>query len=372
MTARILHIIGSLHLGGAQVVLKQIVEHSNPERFEHFVYPLRSANPQIAISENVLSHRRVNYDPRKLTDILRICREYKIDLIHTHLHKDALAGLWSTFFQKVPVVVHEQGVIFLPGIQYAGYRFLLRRLHRRAAAIIASSHATREYLLRHIGIENNRIQMIHNGADLEMFTPDAAARQKIRTQLNFSQQEKIIGFMGRLHPDKGIDLLIEAAGIFLKQNPTLRLLVVGNGPMEKSLRRRAMELQIADHVYFAGFQQKHFEWVNAFDLGCMPSRSESFPLVALELMSMKVPLICPRVGGLAEIIEDRRTGLILSDRTPQEISRRVIEMLADTNLQNTCIENGYALSRQFGIPEFIKKIETLYIQVLHAAPRHTS
>jgi glycosyltransferase involved in cell wall biosynthesis len=372
MPIRVLHIIGSLRLGGAQVVLRQIAEHSDSRRFEHFVYPLRPANPEISITKNVLSHSRFNYDPRKLTDILRICREYKIDIIHTHLHKDAIVGLLSTFFQNVPVVVHEQGAIFLPGLQYTGFRFLLRRLHKRAAALIASSNATKKQLRHSAGVEDGGIHVIHNGVDLELFTQDTTARQKIREHLKLSQQEKVIGFLGRLHPDKGVDILIEAAGIFLKQDTSLRLLLVGNGPLENSLRRRVMELQIADRVYFAGFQQRHFEWINAFDLGCMPSRSESFPLVALELMSMKVPLICPRIGGLADIIEDRRNALVLSDGTPREISRGIMEMLADTKLQDVCIENGYALSRQFGIPEFIKKIEAIYLQVFHAGHRHTS
>jgi glycosyltransferase involved in cell wall biosynthesis len=371
MPVRILHIIGSMHLGGAQVVLQQIVEHSDPAQFEHFVYPLRPNNPTFSISKNLLTHTRPHYDPRKLADILQICRERRIDLIHTHLHKDAIAGLLSTFFQKVPVIVHEQGAIFLPGLQYRGFRFLLRLLHRRASMLIASSHATKKKLMEAAGIQDHRIQMIYNGVNLERFTQDMAARRKIRDYLKLSSQEKIIGFVGRLHPDKGVDLLIEAAGIFLKQDPTLRLVLVGSGPMENELRHRTTELCIADRVHFAGFQQKHHEWISAFDLGCMPSRSESFPLVALELMSMKIPLICPRVGGLAEIIEDRRNGLVLSDRTPQEISRRIMEMLADTTLQNTCLNNGYAISRQFGIPEFIKNIETLYMQVLHTAPRNT-
>lgn len=372
MAIRVLHIIGSLHLGGAQVVLKHIVERGDATQFEHFVYPLRSANPQITIAKNVLSHSRRNYDPRKISDILRICREYKIDLIHTHLHKDAVAGLLCTFFQNVPLIVHEQGAIFLPGFQYAGFHFLLRLLHHRAAALIASSNPTKKQLLHIAGVKECRIRVIHNGVDLELFMRNTAARQKIREIMRLAGQEKIIGFLGRLHPDKGTDILIEAAGIFLKQDPSLRLLLVGNGPLENNLRRRVAELQVADRVYFAGFQQMHVEWVSAFDLGCMPSRSESFPLVALELMSMKIPLVCPRIGGLADIIEDRHNALVLSDITPQEISRRITEMLADINLQNTCIENGYALSRQFGIPEFIKQIEDLYVQVLHTARQSAS
>jgi hypothetical protein len=102
---RVLHIIGSLGLGGAQIVLQRIVKHSHSNQFEHFVYPLRSANQTVSIETKVICNPYRNYDPRKFFDILRICRENKIDVIHTHLHKDAVAGLFSTFFLDIPVVV---------------------------------------------------------------------------------------------------------------------------------------------------------------------------------------------------------------------------------------------------------------------------
>jgi len=360
MPLRVLHIIGSLRLGGAQVVLKQIVEHSDSARFEHFVYPLRCANPEIAITKNVLSHSRFNYDPRKLTDILRICRRYHIDIIHTHLHKDAVAGLLSAFFQNIPVVVHEHGAIFLPGLQYSGFRAMLRLLHRRAAAFIANSQASARQLTIASGVNPSKITVIYNAVDTNIFRPDADARKRIRAQQEFCDDAVVVGFVGRVHRDKGIDLLVGAMGLLCRDNPKFHLLILGNGPMENLLQRRAAKSGISDHIHFAGFQPNPAVWMNAFDIGCLPSRNESFGLAAAEMMCMQVPLICTAVGGLEELMKNGQNAVVLKENTPQHIAAAIRRLATDAELQKKLTQHAAAFVKQFSIETFIQKIEALY------------
>ncbi|MHC5139977.1 MAG: glycosyltransferase, partial [Planctomycetota bacterium] len=208
MPTRVLHIIGSLRLGGAQVCLKQIVEHNNDPDIEHFVYPLRCKQVDIPIEGNILSNPYRNYDPRKFFDILKVCKKHKIDIIHAHLHKPILGGLLATYFQKTPVIVHEHGPIFRPGIQYAAYRLGLRLLSKRSYAIIANSRATAHELMRRSGVPKSNIHVIYNAVDLKNFQPDPDAREAVRQQFSFSDNDIVIGFVGRLHPVKGVDLLV--------------------------------------------------------------------------------------------------------------------------------------------------------------------
>jgi glycosyltransferase involved in cell wall biosynthesis len=360
MPIRVLHIIGSLCLGGAQVVLKQIVEHSDPARFEHFVYPLRCGNPEIPITKNVLSHSRFNYDPRKLADILRICREYKIDMIHTHLHKDAIAGLLSTFFQNVPVVVHEHGAIFLPGLQYTGFRVLLRLLCGRASAFIANSRASARQLIKASGVSPSKITVIYNAVDTAVFQPCPDARKKIRARLNIPDDAVVIGFAGRLHRDKGIDLLVEAMGALCRENLNFQLLILGGGPMENDLHRRVAELNIAANVHFAGFQPDIAEWLNTFDIGCLPSRNESFGLAAVEMMAMNIPLVCTDVDGLAELTAAGRNAAVIKENSPRGIAAEIRCLTADTALRTQISKNAFEFAKQFSVETFIAKIEALY------------
>jgi glycosyltransferase involved in cell wall biosynthesis len=364
MAIRVLHIIGSLHLGGAQIVLKQIVEHSDPVQFEHFVYPLRPANPEISITKNVLSHSRFNYDPRKLTDILRICRERQFDIIHTHLHKDAVIGLTGSFFQNIPVVVHEHGAIFLPGPQYAGFRILLRTLRGRATAFIANSQASARQLTKAAGVSPSKITVIYNAVDPAVFQPDPDMRKKIRTQLKIPDNAVVIGFVGRLHRDKGIDLLVEAIGTVCRESPNFRLLILGSGPMKNDLHRRAGQLNIAPNVYFVGFQPDIAEWLNAFDIGCLPSRNESFGLAAVEMMAMNIPLVCTDVGGLAELTAGGKNAVVLKQNSPRRIAAEIQRLNADTALRTQISKNAFEFAKQFSVETFIQKIETLYSNLM--------
>ncbi|MHC5162134.1 MAG: glycosyltransferase family 4 protein, partial [Planctomycetota bacterium] len=189
MPTRVLHIIGSLRLGGAQVCLKQIVEHNNDPDIEHFVYPLRCKQVDIPIEGNILSNPYRNYDPRKFFDILKVCKKHKIDIIHAHLHKPILGALLATYFQKIPVIVHEHGSIARPGIQYSFYRWILKRLRKRARLFIAVSNAAAKQLTDYAGIETDRIQVVYNAVDLEKFTPDQTLRQSVRGDLDISSDD---------------------------------------------------------------------------------------------------------------------------------------------------------------------------------------
>lgn len=365
MAKRILHLIGSLRFGGAQAVLRQIVGCSNASRFEHIVYPLRAANQQVALPCRIISNPYPNYDPRKFRDILRLCGQLHIDILHTHLHKDNLGGLLSTFFQKIPVIVHEHGGIFMPGVQYTAYRLGLRMMRSRAAAFIATSNVTAQRLTIAAGISPSRIRTIHNGVQLDVFSPKPEIRNTIRRRLNLAPQHLVVGFLGRLSYEKGPDILIDAAGVFLKTNPDLRLVLLGDGPLRSSLTQKADTLGIDRQVIFAGYQSNPADWLNAFDIGCIPSRSESFPLAALEMMSMKIPLLASRAGGLADILSDDNA-IILHQNSPQEIAEKLPPLAADEKRRTALGDCANRFAQAFGISAFIDKLESLYTQILEA------
>ena len=361
MAIRILHLIGSLRLGGAQVVVKHIVENAS-EGVEHYVYPLRSKKIDIPIEGNILSNPYRNYDPRKFFDILRVCRKYNIDIIHAHLHKPILGALLATYFQKIPVIVHEHGPIFRPGIQYAIYRLGLQLLHKRSHTIIANSHATAHELMRRGGVPKSDIHVIHNAVDLNRFQPDPDARKAARQQFSFSDNDIVIGFVGRLHPVKGVDLLVQAMPSLVHKNPHFKLILVGTGPLADSLKKQVRDNGMVSHVFFAGFQENIHEVVNCFDIGCMPSRQEPFGIVALEMMSMNIPLVCSAAEGLAELVTDRQTALALKENTPDMIASCILELSQDAALKEQLKANASSFCRQFSVQQFVHKIEAMYPQ----------
>lgn len=359
MAIRVLHLIGSLRLGGAQVVVKQIVENASDE-FEHFVYPLRAGRIDIPIEGDILRNGYRHYDLRKFFDILNVCKQHRIDVIHAHLHKSILGGLLATYFTKIPVIVHEHGPICRAGIQYSAYRLLLRLLKKRAGLFIAVSEATAGQLTHYAGVDRRRIQVVYNAVDRKRFSANASLRETIRGELNLPAAETVIGFAGRLSRVKGPDLLLEAFGLLREKVSGCTLVYVGDGGMKADLEAKAQALGIASSVRFLGFREDAAAVMNAFDIGCMPSRQEPFGLVALEIMSLQVPLVCTRSGGLAEFVSDGENALVPAANTPPAICDCLLRLIGDNALRLSLTEKATATARKFDVDQLVLKIESIY------------
>jgi len=364
MTIRVLHIINSLGLGGAQTCLKYLVERNRNPQIEPFVYPLRPEPVEIALKAEIIPYHYPDYDPRKFRAILRICNDYEIDILHAHLHKSILGALLATYFRPVRVVAHEHGPIFRPGVQYSGYRRLLRRLQHRASRFIATSQATARQLETVAGIDPRQIEVIYNAVDLEAFTPDAEARNRLRNEFSLAEDDLVLGYVGRLHPVKGPDLLIEALALLLKKSDRYRLLLVGHGPEQPALEKRARQLGIEKQVQYLGFRDNVAELMNAFDIGVVPSRQESFGIAALEFMRAKIPLVSSNVEGLAEFVHHEENALVPSLLTPQKIAECVERLAHDPPLQNKLIQAALRSTETFGIESHIRSVEQVYRKVL--------
>jgi glycosyltransferase involved in cell wall biosynthesis len=361
---RILHIIGSMRLGGAQTCLKYLVERNQNPDIEQFVYPLRPRPVEIALQAKVIQYNYPNYDPRKFWAILRICNDYDIDIIHAHLHKPILGALLATYFCDVRVVVHEHGPIFRPGIQYGAYRRLLRRLHHRASRFIANSQATARQLQKVANVDPQEIEVIYNTVDLETFQPNEAARNRLRREYHFTDDDIILGYAGRLHEVKGVDLLIEAMAILLKKSPHYRLLLLGHGPDQPALEKQTQQLGIQQHVQFLGFRRDVAEFMNAFDIGVVPSRQEPFGIVALEFMRAKVPLVCSDADGLAEFVRHEENALVPSPNTPENIADCIERLALDPDLAQKISDTAYQCTEAFGVENQIQALERVYREVL--------
>jgi glycosyltransferase involved in cell wall biosynthesis len=365
MPIKVLHIIGSLGCGGAQVVLKHLVENTDGKQVEVFVYPLRSRDVRIPIQGQIITRPYCNYDPRKFFTILRLCKQHDIDIIVAHLSKPIMACLFASFFSKSGLIIYEHGPVIVKGPQYSLYRLVLRLLWRRADIFIAVSQSIADYLIHKIGISPDRVRVIYNPVQTDVFDHQRISAGAARERLGISGNDIVLGFVGSLSLIKGADLLIKATALLLQRSQRYLLLVAGEGPDRKSLVKLAQRLGIDDRIRFLGFCDNVPEVMAAFDIGIVPSRQESFGIVCLELMSMKVPLISSGVGGMTEYITNEETGLLLKENTPEEICRCVERLVNDEQLRQRLIENGSRLAQQFGADRYVKAYQQIYQEVLN-------
>lgn len=366
MPIKVLHVIGSLGCGGAQVALKQIIENMDPHKVEAFIYPLRHKEILVPINGNVIKCPYRNHDPRKFLTILRLCKKYNIDILEAHLTKPIMGCLLASFFQKCKVIVHEHGPVLEKGFQYSFYRLALRVLWRRAVVFVTISNYMAAYVVRKIGIARNEIRVIPNAVSFDVFDPQRFSKKEARQDLGISDQEIVLGFVGRLNHMKGVDLLVKAVPLLLQQSRRYLLLLVGEGPERKSLEMLAQKLHVDNRVRFLGFCEDVPKVMAAFDIGLVPSRKEPFGIVCLELMRMRVPVISSGAGGMAEYITDKQTGLILNENSPVEICRCVQLLSENQQLCSRLVDAAYKHCESFSVEKYVKSYLEIYEELLRS------
>lgn len=364
MSMKVLHVIGSLGCGGAQVALRHLVENINTQEIELFIYPLRSSHILMPIRGTVIKRSYRNYDPRKFLTILKLCKKYDIDILTAHLTKPIIACLLATFFCKCKLIVHEHGAVLRKGLEYFLYRFVLRLLWHRAAVFIAVSRSTADSLVRRIGIASDRIKVIPNAVEFDVFDPERISSKSFREELAISDDDIVLGFVGRLNYAKGVDLLIKATALLLQCSQRYFLLIAGDGPEQKTLQKLSQELGIADRVRFIGFCENIPEIMSAFDVGIIPSRCEPFGIVCLEFMRMKVPIVTSGVSGIKEIVTDKVTGLMTGANTPEEIARCIERLVTDKTLRERLMESAYKRTQHFGVNKYVEAFQRVYEELL--------
>lgn len=212
-----------------------------------------------------------------------------------------------------------------------------RRVIRSASAIVASTEHERSALVENYGARADRIAVIPAGVDLAMFSPiDRAAARAV-----LGLHGEVLLFVGRIDPVKGLDTLLEAVAL-LRDRPALTLLVVGGTPPgveprdadEIHLRQLAGQLGIADRVRWLGpvEQDRLPLYYSAADVAVVPSRYESFGLVALEALACGAAVVAARVGGLPTIVHEGQNGLLVPWRAPEAFAERIVQVLDDPAL----------------------------------------
>lgn len=206
-----------------------------------------------------------------------------------------------------------------------------------ADALVASTPAEARQLVELYGADPARVHVVEPGVDLERFRPaDAAARLAARRRLGLPTDRRVVLFAGRVQPLKAPDVLVRALGLLRATGRPVPLLVVLGGPSGRSTAVRelvalAASLGVSDDlvVHPPAAREDLVGWYHAADLVAMPSRSESFGLVAAEAQASGVPVVAAAVGGLRSIVDDGRSGRLVHGHDPAVWADVLAQALAD-------------------------------------------
>jgi glycosyltransferase involved in cell wall biosynthesis len=212
------------------------------------------------------------------------------------------------------------------------------------------------------GRPRDDIVIIPNGVDPDIFLP-----MPEKSRFNISAEDKVIVFLGRLVPEKGIWYLLNSFPQILAEVPQARLYIGGKGPLLGELKRLTQKLGLEDKVVFTGFiyhEERNFIYHQA-RVAVFPSLYEPFGIVALEAMATNTPVIVGDVGGLADIVEDGVTGLKVAPANEEELVTAITRVLNDENMaDNLCHNASEMIASVYNWEVIARSTIRIYQQVL--------
>lgn len=276
-----------------------------------------------------------------LRELVGLLRRINPGVLVCHGYKPNLLGLVAGRLMGIPVVSVSRGWTG-ESRRVKLFDALDRRVLRWVDHVVCVSNGQAEKV-RRAGVLSDKSSVIHNAVRVERFAnPQPHYRGRLN-QMFAEVPEQIIGAAGRLSPEKGFDVLIDAAAAVIDQRPRLGFVLFGEGGLRESLARQIRERKLEGRFILAGFQSDLDCYLSNLDLFVLPSHSEGLPNVILEAFAASVPVVATAVGGTPELVENGVTGFLTPANDASALARRIRELADNPSLGKLMGVNGRRL-----------------------------
>ena len=327
-------------------------EVSQQVRYAPFVRFKRTRNP-------LLLFVYANLLPVTVKPLVRYLIRNEVHLIHSNSTIAHLHGALAARQMSLPCVWHVRDLVPLG--------WWARIYAKWTNKIIAISEAVREHLQRS-GIPAQRIEVIHNGVNLSVFSPRSSP---LRKSLGFTEEHFVFGMVAQLVPWKGHEFFLRAAAQVTQAMPQTRFLIVGDDLFGdhpgyvQGLVRLAQSLGLDDKVHFLGFRQDIVDVLASLDALVLPSFNEPFGRALIEAMAMEKPVIATNIGGPPEIVDHEINGLLVPVQDVSALADAMLRLAQDRPWSQSLGKAGRAkVERDFDIRRTVEKTQALYEELM--------
>lgn len=291
-----------------------------------------------------------------LFKLLPYIKEKNIDIIHANTRVTQVLGYLIQRFSHKPFVSTCHG-------------FFKRRFFRRVFPcwgnkVVAISESVEEHLLCDFEVDKEDIVLIHSGIDTDKFQN---INMPVKEKYDVLEGRPVIGTIARLSEEKGHIYLIEAMKHILSDIPGAKLLIIGEGRMKEKLVSLAKKLGIEQHVFFVSETSDTKEVLFDLDVFVMPSLKEGLGLALMEAMACGLPVVGTAVGGIKNLIQDGKNGLLVNPADPLELAKAILALLRDPSKSDSLGKNaGNFIKENFSKEEMVLKTERMYSECVKA------
>jgi glycosyltransferase involved in cell wall biosynthesis len=370
---KVLHVIDKSFLGGGQTVVRNLVQGFRGSPIETAV-ACRDGGPLVEACRSLGAPvHPVPFDkrfrPGPARRLAAVAREEGAHVIHAHgLVATSYCMLARTLFAlRTPLVYH------MHGFHHHNYGRLSIRLRieveravcRRVERVIASSRLDRQRLEEARYAPPERIRLVYYGIPENPAGPGQV--EEARREARLRPGQPVLGAVARLHPQKGIDVLLHAVRRLRDEVPDLAVVVVGGGEIESSLHALARELGLTDTVRFMGGRSRFAPFLRLFDVAVLPSRWEGLPIILLEYLAAGLPIVSTNVDGCPEVLGADHPELVPPEDV-DALSAAILRLLRDPGLRSERSRAARARYLEaFALPVMIERFRDVYAELAGGA-----
>lgn len=366
---KILYLVTQSEFGGAQRYISDLVTHL-PDTYlpivayggeGNFIGQLKQQGIECIKIQSIVRDINPISDIQSIKDIFILCKKIRPDVVHLNSSKVSITGSIAAKLAGVPKIIYTvHGFVFnepLPFIKKVFYILAEKISAYFKDYLICVSKKDCETGYKYRIINKKKAVTIHHGLYPIDFIKPTDALQK----LNLPVGKQIIGTIANLYPTKGIPFFVNAAKKVTTIHPNAIFVVIGSGILEQHIRQLIKKNGLEGKFILAGQIENAYRYLTAFNYFVLPSLKEGFPYALLEAMTAGLPIIATSVGGVPEIIENEKNGLIVPPANSGALADAILKLFEDENLATELAMNANIdVGEKFDFLTMLVKTERLY------------
>ena len=368
----IIHIAQSA--GGVAEYLYMLLKNTQSSELENVLIVSEQYKEQIERFEKITNKiffvpmiRKIDLkaDLKAIFKIRRIIKKIKPDVVYMHSSKAGGVGRLAMLFDfKTKKIYNAHGWAFnaeINGKKSKKYVIIEKLLALKTDCIINISQSEYDSAIKNKIAKPSKMCIINNCIDLKKFENCEKYRVETRNKYLVSDDEILIGNVGRISEQKDPITFIKAAKLVYEKYPNTKFMYVGAGNLAENVMKYAEENNFEDKVIITGWTTNVEQYIPAIDIAVLPSKWEGFGLVILEYMACKKPIVATKVGGIANIIKEGKNGYLTNCMDYKKLSERIcnyIENKEDVNKITN--ENFKYVNNEYNIEKLVKQTCNLY------------
>jgi len=363
---KILLITYDMRIGGTEMVIKNIIEGADKQRFVMSIFCIEETIGPWGVElheagVNVTStQRQSGFDVGLISKIRKHIKQQHIDIVQCHQYTPWVYGVLAALGTNAKVIFTEHGR-FYPDFSTWKRKLINPLLGVMTHSITAISAATKQALADFENLPLKRIQVIYNG--IAELVVDPSKTNTLRADLGIDQACLCFGTVARLDPIKNHKMMLHAFKQVVDRGLPCKLLIVGDGDERQAIEQQITDLKLSDHVIMTGYESKPQHHLDLMDVYLLSSFSEGTSMTLLEAMSLAKPCVVTHAGGNPEIVEDNINGLVTPNDDAKAFANAMLDLSDKALIKTMGNAARQRFNEHFSLHHMIEAYQALYLNL---------